>query len=48
MAYPAVSRVTEALNSLYSAQDLEAKKEANRWLESFQKTVSCSLPLADH
>lgn len=43
MAYPIVPRVTEALNSLYSAQDSEAKKEANRWLESFQKTVSFQL-----
>ncbi|GAB5592901.1 Nuclear import receptor [Umbelopsis nana] len=38
MAYAAVSRVTEALNTLYSGQDSAAKKEASQWLESFQKT----------
>ncbi|KAJ2957823.1 hypothetical protein NQZ79_g6514 [Umbelopsis isabellina] len=38
MAYTAVSRVTEALSTLYSGSDSDGKKEASRWLESFQRT----------
>jgi hypothetical protein len=40
MAYTAVSNVTDALSTLYSGSDSVGKKEASRWLESFQRTVS--------
>ncbi|KAI8889030.1 ARM repeat-containing protein [Backusella circina FSU 941] len=37
MATEATTRVLEALSTLYSATDRQTSREANRWLESFQK-----------
>ncbi|KAI8993606.1 armadillo-type protein [Pilobolus umbonatus] len=37
MSTESISRVLEALSSLYSGTDRQTTKEANRWLESFQK-----------
>ncbi|KAI8147628.1 armadillo-type protein [Fennellomyces sp. T-0311] len=37
MATASVAQVIEALSALYSAPDPQAKKEASRWLDNFQK-----------
>jgi transportin-3 len=39
MATEVTTRVLEALSTLYSATDRQSSKQADRWLESFQKKV---------
>lgn len=39
MATETTTRVLEALSSLYNSNGRQESREANRWLESFQKKV---------
>jgi transportin-3 len=39
MASESTTHVLEALSTLYSSTDKQSTREANRWLESFQKKV---------
>lgn len=39
MATETTTRVLDALSSLYNSTDRQTNREANRWLESFQKKV---------
>lgn len=41
MTSETTTRVLEALSTLYSSTDKQTSREANRWLESFQKKVKC-------
>jgi hypothetical protein len=38
-----VQAVLEALNALYGVSDQQIKDKADKWLNSFQKTVSISI-----
>lgn len=39
MATESSTRVLEALQQLYQSNDRQSTRDANRWLESFQKKV---------
>lgn len=40
MASETTCRVVEALDTLYASTDNKLKRDADRWLGTFQKTVS--------
>lgn len=40
MATETTTRVLEALSSLYNSTDRQSNRDADRWLESFQKKVN--------